>query len=649
MSEQIRKRWSEDSKLIDCWIEFGKTNGDMYRQYLINPVIYGLLIEKNIQEFPGFSLIQAAYSNWLNNIYKKNDITDDNWYTSQIISDHSRTILDLGCGEGYRGRWLKDKITKYVGVDLSFPLVAKAQESQVECHQADLNLSGSLRGVWNNGTPPDLILAITLLDQLENPEGLLKEIASMYSPGTRGKMLVVTCTPEFYGATGLETEPVHVKIRTILDDEGGPVYLRSRETVRRIFRNAGMQVIDETALPLPECFAGKSYVDNGFNLAYSPFTFWLIDITGTLCKQVRQEEIENWLQTQNFDGHNKATAKAILEHFKCMADKLIWRSLTKSQMLIRRHNLGGRLFIVREGYFSAHTSGNVFKNDSGHVKDNVWVFNENELFGELEIGNGSNSKELLYVTSVIAGSHTHESVTAKVLEIPADVAQKSLLSCSLLGNVFFNGLRKKVIDGIINNFEVEYSGRKTGGVSIPQDIQEFLARSGNRVNIEPRKLLSVVKMILTAFDEVFYHSSEKIFSLEHKVLLKKIYGKSFKEDEMSGFNLALLLLNNAGVISMVSFANPSHRTEVINIVRNRICQIQNYKQASSELSNPKLIFVKVEDELILKKIISEPSLEAFEQLFERVRLYHTKIAEISSARFNELADSITKHMLLKWE
>lgn len=119
MALGIVDRWLTDKLLIDPWREMGAQYGDIYRKYLINPIIYGLLVSSDWKSAP--SPIHHCIAKWHESYCKDGSSpTSDKWYDDWLkMTVPASSILDLGCGEAYRGRWLSKPTVDYVGVDVS--------------------------------------------------------------------------------------------------------------------------------------------------------------------------------------------------------------------------------------------------------------------------------------------------------------------------------------------------------------------------------------------------------------------------------------------------------------------------------------------------------------------------------------------------
>ncbi|MBC8163223.1 MAG: class I SAM-dependent methyltransferase [Roseiflexaceae bacterium] len=103
----------------------------------------------------------------------------------------SRDLLDIGCGHGQLASLLP--LDRYVGVDLSTPMLAAAQVRfpQHSFHQADLEAGPLPEDCYDQ--PFGTITLIALLEHLAHPEKVFANLSRALAPG--GYLVATTPTP----------------------------------------------------------------------------------------------------------------------------------------------------------------------------------------------------------------------------------------------------------------------------------------------------------------------------------------------------------------------------------------------------------------------------------------------------------------------
>lgn len=115
-------------------------------------------------------------------------------------------FVDVGCGCGNLLSQMSGHFTKLIGVDAvryeSFP-------SEVEFAQADLNVvPWSLPGSW-----ADVVVAVEVIEHLENPRAFLRELVRLAKPGG----LVIVTTPNQQSLLSLLTLAVKGRFAAFQD------------------------------------------------------------------------------------------------------------------------------------------------------------------------------------------------------------------------------------------------------------------------------------------------------------------------------------------------------------------------------------------------------------------------------------------------
>lgn len=233
----IANRWD---KAAELWTETVRSRGDLYREALNNPAIFRMLGSVN-----------------------------------------GKTVLDLGCGEGYNTRILAGRGARVVGIDLSGELIRLAREKEreeplgIEYHKADAaRLSMFEEGAF------EIVVAFMSLMDIRDLEGALLEVGRVLQRGGRFVFSVThPCFERFGPDLGWEKDEKGEKLCYKVDDYfdegpkefiftlgGGKVTLpgkmihfhRTLSTYFRLLRRAGLAVtgLEE---PRPSRAALKEY------------------------------------------------------------------------------------------------------------------------------------------------------------------------------------------------------------------------------------------------------------------------------------------------------------------------------------------------------------------------------------------------------
>lgn len=661
------KDWNQPA-LVKAWLSTAQNNGDIYRQFLVNPVIHGLLSTGGTNTA---SPIHRALSTWYRD--HGEDSMDpkqqgkwyENWHLKNV---DSVSLLDLGCGEGYRGRWLSRANVPYVGVDVSKGLLKKASATKYSRFvDRDLDEINALKGVWTDRLPPNWIFAITVLDHLEHPNLLLASIAEQYDCGHCGKMLVVTCNPSFYGKAANAKQPTKVKIATIGASGGAvTVFLRSRSEMRRLFRDAGFHIIDEASPHLPSQISPlRDFDSSEFNLAYPPLNFWLLGIHSTKRQTVSPAELKEWAIELGSDRGKFDSTRSLLKDLYGHHKELAWRTLRPGEIVLGAHNAGGRIFVVKEGLFefnSAHSADSKGQQTSSPGR---WSFKAGEMFGELELSHGHEQSEWLY-TATVSAIKDGVRGNAKVLEVPAAVTHKLMESHSSLGNPFLSLLRKKVMDSLVkfddrvlddkvrqvkelgkilrqqhqNDLDGKLEGRLVVIVAsiVSQGLSTERERGTLGFNESPVVFISSVHGVVAETLGVSKVDATKInhafkFLAEAGVLRKaRLVNSTDYTSQKNEMNQAELLrqknlskqLRAAVIASLADFKFDQHRRDAISCVLSL--------QAAS--------FYMVDDELALRRCVLEPSAALFEDLAARRHMLQRPDIEVLRASDSDLENAV---------
>ncbi|OGA17026.1 MAG: hypothetical protein A3I63_08480 [Betaproteobacteria bacterium RIFCSPLOWO2_02_FULL_66_14] len=334
-------------------------------------------------------------------------------------------IIDLGCGEGYRGRWLARKAFQYRGVDYSKTLIESAlkRARKVKCPVSpmfevlDLSLDGVadlLRPLAQ--APVQLFIAVTLLDHLDDEavKRLLSSLSQLGGEAERSYLFVATCNPHYYCALANldDGQLAHAPIESLCERGRKKVevtiYKRSRSYYRDLFHRVRLLVLEQ-ATPVPRESPTKGMPD--FDHGTGPFHCWLIQLHGRQWRDIDLDKAINSLP----DG--KVGKRILSELGNCNVKHLRVVDTTKDEPIVAAGNLGGDLLVLINGHCHLATG------DQGLPR---LPFLAGDLFGDLELNAGSHRAEpIRYRRSIIAG----ESCVVAV--IPQELTKKVLLGTSL--------------------------------------------------------------------------------------------------------------------------------------------------------------------------------------------------------------------------
>lgn len=428
MSEEVQS--SENSEcnfqnenLAHAWAEISKDGGDIYRQLIINPIIFGIVEDICCQnnysddDSPLSDTLSRYYYNKISKNGKK--LKEDKRFLHWPIPDAATNIksldtkaildkvnsnfgfhiLDLGCGEGYRGRWLGKEKLSYTGVDYSQHLLdcaKKRAKETIDCN-ADFQEVNIEECAINNPEHIDslfkehtrLVLAITLLDHLSDKAvtSLLKQLR------TKSKqcyMLVAACNPSYYkseSAIFAENTPevTHAMIGKIeslhsaTHNNNVSFYARSASLYRKIFRDCNLTIIDEFTPLSPNPF--NTDKDNNYEKGTGPFNFWLLRLHGRIHEyRILDKSLIDSLGSHGSSSLGGLILTKLLEHgvktVECM-------TVDNEDTIIHMNNRGGNLYIILEG--QASLSYTIYQDAGKPKKVPQLPFGAGAVFGDLEV------------------------------------------------------------------------------------------------------------------------------------------------------------------------------------------------------------------------------------------------------------------------
>ena len=340
---------------------------------------------------------------------------------------------------------------------------------------------------------PDLILSVNVIEHLRNPGGFLGVVRNEMGRTTIGpQLLIVTENLRYYDKCSLDSAdgvaiaaPAKVPILSLGRDHLVDVSVHTRTKLAMTFRNEGFLVTQEALLSFPrggdtrvrEAYAAST--DN-VNWGIPPFRAMLLK---PLPKAERTHSIPN-----AFAG--SPTGILLRQELKKggyaeLMDQAEVISLRPGELLISRHNFGGNLFIVLEGWVG--------------LDDGATSFVPFDLLGELEAHTGNSGPQPpygVYIDNAVAGA-----TGAKVLVIPEALASPLFSpDAGLVGSLFAN-LRIKLLQR-----NLRQTNRRNSDQSFSKSKQDNLTSFGIRANtyspkaqnIEaPAELSDAVKQLLS--------------------------------------------------------------------------------------------------------------------------------------------------------
>lgn len=121
-------------------------------------------------------------------------------------ADHGGILLDVGCGRGNLWRHASADFQSYVGID-----VVRYPELPVEARFLKADLNGDLCRLPIEEGGADVAVALGLVEYLDNPRGLVRELARAVRPGG----LVVVSTPNHASFAGRLAFALRGRIQTV--------------------------------------------------------------------------------------------------------------------------------------------------------------------------------------------------------------------------------------------------------------------------------------------------------------------------------------------------------------------------------------------------------------------------------------------------
>ncbi len=95
-------------------------------------------------------------------------------FASRLIN--GRSVLELGCGEGYGAQMMSLFSSAYLGLDFSHRNIEIAKKKQMYCPSGFALLD--LEKETLPAPPADLVVAFEVLEHIDNPESVLQQIVA---------------------------------------------------------------------------------------------------------------------------------------------------------------------------------------------------------------------------------------------------------------------------------------------------------------------------------------------------------------------------------------------------------------------------------------------------------------------------------------
>lgn len=431
----------EQRPVFEGWEEAnGSTNwafGDNWRLALINPVILHVanLVNNGFDSKHTESLYheiakqrEGYFKDALSSVDEKKNAFDE-WHKNPFRTVTTSKgppspkpsgeelagvkLLDIGCGEAYRGRWLGRFGLQYLGVDGSRRFIETAEKRRknlerdiaplVEGQRYEVHdLSVSSFDFSDLNFTPNLAIAVTVFDHLPQPIPLLKKLSAFLANSAPNAPLLVVCLNprHFESDIGLafgerlqdygeeeshlgmkkdsKIESAKLAYATLQQGTGSDwstvnVFYRSLGGWERIFTEGNFHVLKVAPLQ----FSDRTLLNEASSDVYyeaAPFHAWLLypKPSGTKATLESLKQIFSH-ERSVFANLHADEANAILDHLQKSNDVRTIQ-FNAGDPIAHMDNLGGDVFFVLSG-----TAQLVSKN--GAVLES---FETGDIIGELE-------------------------------------------------------------------------------------------------------------------------------------------------------------------------------------------------------------------------------------------------------------------------
>lgn len=391
--------------------------GDLWHMALINPVVLGVAkhVAAGINPFRPVSLYSEMVNQRRHLGAATSDVTTRNdgllrWHRLAVEDSHlldGVRILDLGCGEGYLGRWLSHAGAAYAGIDAASRLVRaptssrSSAASKASCRLVKGDLSKDAEDIASfirkhDLSEPTLVTAIDSLDHMPNPMRLLKNL-SAYLGGlaTPAPLLVVTLNPRLYDKSPEDncdivpitsTEIVGTLRDVTIASTGVRVTpcFRSIREWEAIFRECGFQQLSAAPLQFSAHQLCPEDAATSISLNIAPFHAWLLyphgrrsTATSETLRTLRKIEGSPFAQVGSAEWER---VSSVLTQKLPSLSVIEYR---KNAPIMLPHSPGGDVFVVLDGQAAL----------LGHRDQVLLPLGPGAVFGELEFYAGSGVRD----------------------------------------------------------------------------------------------------------------------------------------------------------------------------------------------------------------------------------------------------------------
>lgn len=648
------RRNFQDEQRARAWADLSHPNGDPYRQSIINPIVYGLIEDLTIWEQSrkseplDYSDDDSPLSDALAKYYARvcpngktlgqdteelgwvvdiNSHTYLDWFKTEPKDGLSRGqrfhILDLGCGEGYRGRWLGQKRFSYTGVDYSKTLIEIARDrlkttqlpKDVNVLFEEIDLRNDPTQVSEGLLKPEtrIVLAITILDHLNDDDAvhLLQSLCANAGATKRCYVLVATCNPDYYKKLEYDNDaPVEGhckraigKLESLIKNEACDVefFPRSTAQYQRLFRDAGLLIIDQVTPIAPITLRHDS--EDIYEKGTGPFHVWLLSLHGrAFGKAGLASQVFSHIEPSSVAG------KLIAKLQESNVSEVKTMTVVAGRPIVGMNNAGGNLFILLRGeaFLRAHSP-----------RIPKMPFRAGTVFGDLELADFAGP---VHDNQLRATSYRQSVIAAKesTLAVIAESDVQSFVTNSSIEGELHKLLRIRLqsqlwlMDAKSANFKVNASSlRRLNVLKFSPAVE-----AGKIFSIHIQGCHFVSACLVAALER--QRSAFPDLGLGNNILfIPDINGNVQSVGEIAQVSHAVRMLVNAGIIYSAPLTATRTLWDEINSMNSsdplrKIAANQEISKRYSRFVNPdsgfknQTSFFLIEDEWALRKIAARP-------------------------------------------